>query len=228
MSALTNHTVKWSHSSLKDFDTCPRKYYETRVLKKWPREEGPEALFGTALHKAAELYIKEQQPLAPEFRFMQPVLDVLCSKSGDKYCEHEMALTYALVPCAMDAPDVWVRSIADLLVVDQPNYTAWLLDYKTGKHKYADTSQLDLMALQVFAHFPKIKRVKGALLFVMNGGHIVKHEVDRESRHGKWWDYRQRVAYIEQAMENGVWNPKKSGLCRKHCEVLSCEFNERG
>lgn len=215
--------IKWSHSALKDFETCARKYHEVRVLKKWPKQEGLEADFGTKLHEACELYVKEGAQLAPEFAFMQAALDALITKPGTKYCEHEMALTWELVPCAMDAPDVWVRGIADLLVIDDDNYTAWVLDYKTGKPKYADTSQLKLMALFVFAHFPKIKRVRGALLFVQYGGHMEKIVVDRSERHAIWWDYRQRVASIEQARDADVWNPKKSGLCRKHCEVRTCE-----
>lgn len=221
-----NHT-RWSHSSLKDFETCARKYHETRILKKWPREEGPEALYGTRLHEACELYVRDGTPLTAEFDFMQPALDALRDKPGDKYCEHEMALTWELRPCAMDAPNVWVRGIADLLVVDEANYTAWVVDYKTGKHKYADTSQLKLMAVMVFAHFPKIKRVNGALLFALSG-HIVKCRVDAEDAAAIWWDYRERVACIEQALDVQVWNPKRSGLCRRHCEVLTCEFNERG
>jgi hypothetical protein len=219
--------LKWSHSALKDFETCARKYHEERILKKWPREEGPEAAYGTKLHEACELYIKDGKPLAPEYRFMQPALDKLKEKPGNIYCEHEMALTWELKPCAMDAPDVWVRGIADLLVVDEPNYTAWVLDYKTGKSKYADTSQLKLMSVLVFEHFPKIKRVNGALLFVL-GEHIVKQRVEHEDRHAIWWDYRQRVARIEQAKDAGVWNPSRSGLCRRHCPVLTCEHNERG
>lgn len=218
--------LKWSHSSLKEFETCARKYHETRILKKWPREEGEEAKYGTALHEACELYIKEGTPLAAAFSFMQPALDALKNKPGKVLCEHEMAVTWELQPCAMDSPDAWARGIADLLVVDEPNYTAWVLDYKTGKHRYADTSQLTLMALLVFANFPKIKRVNGALLFVLSN-HIVKCKIDAEDRHGLWWDYRQRVASIEQALDVDVWNPKSSGLCRKHCPVLTCEFNGR-
>lgn len=224
---MSETRIKWSHSSLKDFETCARKYHETRVLKKWPREEGEAAMYGTALHAACEHYVKDGKALDEGFKFMQPALDSLKGREGDKYCEHEMALTWDLQPCAMDAPDVWVRGIADLLVVDEPNYTAWVLDYKTGNDRYADTGQLQLMALLTFAHFPKIKRVNGALLFVLKE-RIVKARYKVSERHSAWWDYRVRVAAITEALDNGVWNPKPSGLCRKYCEVLTCEHNGRG
>ena len=35
---------------------------------------------------------------------------------------------------------------------------------------------------------------------------------------------RQDVARIEAAIENGVWNPKESALC-KFCAVKQCEYN---
>lgn len=221
---MSSGHIRWSHSSLKDFETCARKYHEIRVLKKWPKEEGIEALFGTEMHDAAERYLRDGDELEPRFTFLKEALDALKARSGTKYYEHEMALTWELQPCAMDDENVWVRGIADLLIIDEANYTAWVLDYKTGNHKYADTDQLKLMSLFVFAHFPKIKVVRGALLFVL-GGHIVKTKINRDERHGFWWDYRQRVALIEQATEADNWNPKKSGLCKKHCEVRSCEHN---
>jgi len=219
--------MAWSHSSLKNFETCARQYYELRVAKNYPQEKGEQALYGDQLHKACELYGRDGIALPPAFSFMQPTMDALLAKPGDKYFEHKMALTAALQPCDMKAPDVWVRGIADLLVVDEPNYTAWVLDYKTGNDKYADTEQLKLMALFVFAHFPNIKRVKGALLFVLKN-RIVKENFSDEDRHGHWWDYRQRAALIERSMEENNWNARPSGLCRKHCPVITCPHNGRG
>jgi PD-(D/E)XK nuclease superfamily len=218
--------VKWSHSSLKTFETCARQYHEIRVLKKWPKEQDETAIYGELLHKACEEHIKDGVPLDPRFAFMQGALDAIKDKPGDIYCEHEMALTWELQPCGMKDDNVWVRGIADVLVIDEPNYTAWVLDYKTGNDRYADTSQLTLMSLLTFAHFPKIKRVKGALLFVLKN-RIIKHNVEVHERHGFWWKYRERVAAIESAMEANNWNPKPSGLCRKHCPVLTCEHNGR-
>jgi RecB family exonuclease len=78
-----------------------------------------------------------------------------------------MALTEQLVPCAWTAPDVWVRGIADLLIVNDDNLTARVVDYKTGNNKYPDREQLKLMALMVFAHHPHIRKVNAALLLVV-------------------------------------------------------------
>ena len=101
-----------------------------------------------------------------------------------------------------------------------------MVDYKTGSAKYPDKSQLDLMSLLVFAHNPDIFQVNSALIFVLKDV-FIKHKRYRTEENTMWWDYRNRVAKIDKALSNGVWNPKQSGLCKKFCPVLTCEFNRR-
>jgi hypothetical protein len=214
----------WSHSSLKDFETCPRKYHEVRVLKNYPREETEATIYGTQLHEAAECYIRDGAPLPKGMEFLQPTLDSLKAMPGRVFCEHEMALRADLSPCGFKDSDVWVRGIADLLIVDDDNLTARVFDYKAGGNRYPDTDQLTLMSLMVFANFPHIRRVTGGLLFVVKNT-VTKHKVDRDQGGALWWKYRERVARIEAAHDSGVWNPKQSGLCRKWCPVTTCEFN---
>ena len=218
--------VTFSHSSLKDFQNCPRKYYEVKVLEKYPREETEATAYGTQLHEQCELHIRDGRPLDQNFRFLQPVLDKLKAMPGRKYPEYEMALTKDLRVCNFHAPDRWVRGIADLIIVDDDNLTARVFDYKSGSDKYPDTSQLELMALMIFKHFPHIRSVSGGLLFVLKNS-VRKCKVELDMQDKMWWKYREEVARIEQAHATGVWNPKSSGLCKKYCPCLGCEFNGR-
>lgn len=218
--------VTWSHSSLKDFQNCPRKYYEVKVLENYPREETDATSYGTALHLAAELYIKDGKELDPNFKFLQPVLDKLVAMPGRKYPEYEMALTSDLRVCNFKDPNRWVRGIADLIIVDDENLTARVFDYKSGSDKYPDVSQLELMALMIFKHFPHVRIVTGGLLFVLKNS-VRKCKVTLDMQDKLWWSYRGEVARIEQAHASGVWNPKSSGLCKKYCPVVTCEFNGR-
>lgn len=219
-------TVTWSHSGLKDYETCARKYYEVKVLNKYPREETEQTLYGTQLHEQCELYIRDGRPLDQNFRFMQKMLDKLNAMPGRKYPEYEMALTQDLRVCNFKAPDYWVRGIADLIIVNDENLTARVFDYKSGSDKYPDPGQLELMALMVFKHFPHVRRVTGGLLFVLKNT-VHKHKVSVDDADKLWWKYRERVARIEQSYANGVWNPKSSGLCRRYCQVVECSFNGR-
>jgi len=218
--------MAWSYSALKQYENCARQYHEVRIMKHYKREDTEQSLYGENLHTAAEEYVKSGTPLPKQFDFMQPLLDALLLKPGRKYPEHEMALTAELEPCEWTAKDVWVRGIADLLILDDDGSTAWVVDYKTGNDRYADKDQLDLMSILVFAHFPNIMQVNSALVFVIKDN-FVKHKRFVTEKDQLWWNYRERVAKIDAAHANGIWNPTQSGLCKRYCAVLSCEHNGR-
>ena len=217
--------VKWSHSSLKLFEQCPRQYNEVRVLKKHPFPDTEQIRYGKELHKAAEDYARDGTPIPEQFAFVRPTLEALMSKEGRKFPEYEMALTENLTPCEWDSEEVWVRGIADLLIVNDENLTAWVIDYKTGNNKYPDTDQLTLMELMVFAHFPHIRQVNSALLFVVKET-MTKHKMSVEEAEKNWWRYRERVAKLLACFDNNVWNPQSSPLCG-WCPVKSCEFHPK-
>jgi len=217
--------VTWSHSSLKDYEGCPRRYQEVKVLKNFPFVENDATRYGTEFHKAAEDYIQDGVVLPDQFMFAKPTLDALVAKPGRKLCELQMALTTDLQPCDWTSPNVWVRGIADLIIVDDENMTAWVIDYKTGNNKYPDREQLKLMSLMVFAHMPHIRKVNSALLFIVKDD-MVRHSMAVEQSKAEWWQYRQRIARIEQAHETGVWNTKPSALC-PWCPVTTCEHHPK-
>lgn len=217
--------ITWSHSSLKDYEGCARRFHEVKVLNNYPFQETEQTRYGQDLHLAAELYVKENKELPEHFAFIKPVLDALISRPGRKFAEYEMALTNDLTPIAFNSPDRWVRGIADLIIVNDDNYTARIIDYKTGNDKYPDRDQLILMSLMVFAHFPHVKRVKSALLFVVKNS-IVTHEMGREDIEPAWWQYRERVAKLTASYAHDVWNPNRTPLCG-WCQVTKCEFHPR-
>jgi hypothetical protein len=217
--------LKWSHSSLKDFEGCARRYHEVKVLKKYPFQETEQIKYGKELHLAAENYVRDGTPVPEQFAFMVPVLEALMSKPGRKLPEHEMALTENLRPCEFNSADVWVRGIADLLIIDDDNLTAWVVDYKTGNNKYPDTDQLALMSLMVFAHFPHIRQVNSALLFVVKES-MVKYKMSVDEVAANWQRYRERVAKLAACFDHNVWNPTQTPLCN-WCPVKGCEFNPR-
>ena len=218
-------SIKWSHSALKDFEGCARRYHEVKVLKKYPFPDTEQIRYGKALHKAAEDYVKDGTPIPEQFAFVQPIIDALLTKPGRRYPELEMALTVDLTPCSFKDEKVWVRGIVDLLIVDDDNLTAWVVDYKTGNNKYPDVSQLELMSLMVFANFPHIRQVNSALLFVVKED-IVKFKMTVDEAPAAWQRYRERVAKLEACHSNDVWHPNQTPLCN-YCPVRTCEFNPK-
>jgi len=210
----------WSYSSIKTFEQCPKKYFHLKVAKDVKDDPGEAADYGTAVHLAAEEFIKEGKPIPDKFAYMRPIVDRLAALPGEKHAELKLGMKRNFSPCGFFDKDVWWRGIADLLVIDR--HRAWCVDYKTGKSaRYADTKQLDLLAGAVFSHFPEVMKIKSSLLFVVSGDLIAKkHVITERSEYLSVFD--EQLDRLDAAMENGVWNAKTSPLCG-WCPVTTCE-----
>jgi len=55
--------IKWSHSGLKDYEGCARRYHEVKVLKNYPFTDTVHTIYGKQVHEAAELYVRDNVPL---------------------------------------------------------------------------------------------------------------------------------------------------------------------
>jgi len=211
--------MRLSFSGMKEFDNCPRKYYQVRVLKAYPVEDSTATLYGKEVHLACEEYIKNGKDLGGHARF-KPMLDKLNAYPGDKYCELEMAVgaNGAYVP--FDSDDGIFRGIADLVIVH--GSTARVIDYKTGKATYPEPKQLELMALMVFAKFPAVMTVKGALIFMLHDV-LVKREYHRSEFNQLLQQWMAKRDKIISCADIGVWNPNPSGLC-SWCPHKTCEY----
>ena len=210
----------WSYSSIKTFEQCPKKYFHLRVAKDVKDEPGEAADYGTAVHLAAEEFIRDGKPIPEKFAYIRPVVERLAALPGDKMAELKLGIRKDYSPCGFFDKDVWWRGIADLLVID--GHRAWCVDYKTGKSaRYADTKQLDLLAGAVFSHFPEVTKIKSSLIYVVSGELIPKtHVITERSQYLSVFD--QQIDQLDAAMENGVWNPKSGPLCG-WCPVTSCD-----
>lgn len=214
----------WSFSSLKTFQQCPRKYYHLKIAKDVVDRPHEAALYGSAVHKAAEDHVRDGVPIPQKYDYMSPILDALKKIEGIAYCEIKLGLTEDLQACEFNADNVWWHGIVDLLVVDGDSGLAHMVDYKTSKNaRYADVKQLDYMAVGVFARFPEVKVVKSALLFVVSGEFVQKkHVVEQKDEYIK--SARHDLERIKIATTTGIWNPVTGPLC-KFCPVTSCEHN---
>lgn len=212
----------WSYSSLKTFQQCPKKYYHIKVAKDVVDKPHVSALYGSAVHKAAEDHVLEGKPIPKKYDYMVPILESLKQIPGTRYAEIKLGLTESLEACDFDASEAWWHGIVDLLIVDGDK--AHMVDYKTSKSaRYADTLQLDLMATAVFAKFPEVTVVKSALLFVVSNEFVKKKHVV-EDKHQYVAKVRPDLDRLKTALETGVWNPLAGPLC-KFCPVLKCEHN---
>ena len=215
----------WSFSKIKAFEQCPKQFYHMRIAKDYVESETEAMLYGTAFHQAAEEYVRDGTPMPAKFDYAVGALDSLKSKQGNNLCEYKLGVTKDLEPCGFTDEGVWFRGIADLIILGDD--VAWVVDYKTGKSaRYADKGQLELMALVVFKHFPQVEKVKAGLLFVVSKN-LIKDVYTKEQVPALWEKWLADYSKLEQAFKNDMWNPKPSGLCRRHCAVTECAHNGR-
>jgi PD-(D/E)XK nuclease superfamily len=220
---MTKPTFTWSYSSLSLFQQCPKKYYHLRVKKDIVEPQSEQMLYGTVAHKAAEDYVRDGTPLAPHLAYMQPTLDALKNRQGEKLCEYRLGLTEALEPCEFFAKDVWWRGIADLMIMEEDE-TARVVDYKTGKSQYADTKQLEILSLAIFKHFPKIKTIKSGLVFIVHPA-FVQAAFTKDKEEELWQYWKAETDRLGLCYKNDVWNPSRNFTCKAWCPVLDCAHN---
>jgi CRISPR/Cas system-associated exonuclease Cas4 (RecB family) len=199
----------WTYSQLDSFETCPRKFYHTKVKRDIVEPPTVHTEWGTRVHTAFENAVKDGTPL-PEGRALP----------GEKLCEEKYALDRNFQPT--DWKSAWTRGIGDLVVLNKDK--ALVADYKTGKRK--PTEQLDLYALYVFAHEPQVQTVSTNFVWLKD------KRVDRQTRQREevpiiWQSFLPRVAKLESSYERDRWPARTSGLCNGWCPVTSCEFNRK-
>ena len=220
---IAGSPAPWSFSRIKAFSTCPKQFYHVNVLRQFPFEETEAMRYGTEFHKAAEEFIRDDTPIPEKFGFARKALEALKARPGEKLCEYKLGLTVELEPCDFFDKNVWFRGIADLLIIDGDQ--AHAIDYKTGKSsRYAEPGQLELMAMAVFKHFPQVQSIRAGLIFVI-ANDLVKAKYERSKQQDMWRKWLKEYGSMEKAFETGVWNPKPSGLCKRHCPVKECPHN---
>lgn len=223
---MSKPKFSWSYSVVNAFNTCPRQFYHVRVMKEYPFEQNEAARYGQRMHEAIERYGRDGKPLPQEFQFVKPTVDIVKEIAGEKYWEKKISVDKNFQPRDYFSKDTWFRAQIDFMSVNPRTRTARVIDWKSGASRYADTAQLELMALAIFKLHPDIDIVRGGLSFLTEDRFIpAEYRADKQGEYWVRWD--NELEQIEHAYDSGVWNAKPSGLCRKHCPVLSCEHNGR-
>lgn len=213
-----------SYSAVKQWDNCPKQYHEVRILKRFKSQETEATSYGTLVHKALEEHVRDKKPIPENLSHYQKFVDPIVKIKGTTQCEVKLGIRSDFSPCGFFDKDVWFRGVPDVLIINEETGIARTIDYKTGKSsRYADTAQLELMAGMVMAHYPQVKVVKGALIFLV-ANDIVKVRYTRAQFSEIMSKWAGKASMIEAAMEHGVWNPRTGPLCR-FCPVSDCTHN---
>lgn len=221
--------IPWSYSSWQDYQTCPRKFYETRYAKNITEEKSQAIIWGETVHTALEFRAKENRPLPDSMKHMAPVAERIISAPGDNYAEVELACDKLLRPTGFWDQATWVRGKGDLVKIKGNNAAAF--DWKTGKRK-ENSLQLDLMAVLVFAKFPEVVNLSTCFVWFQEP---LKPTIAKYIRD----DAPKLINQFQDGLDNMLWSERSntwperpSGLCKpnprtgyKGCPVHTCKFN---
>lgn len=223
-------TMPLSFSAIKLFEQCPQRFYQEKVAKKFPYKQSEPAKRGDIIHKEFESFIRDGTPLTvpnpanKEAGLAKPFeawVQGIAKRPGIKHVEHKMAIDWQLNKVGYKrGKNIWIRGQFDLLVENGDK--ALMFDYKTGKSKYADTGQLELMSLLTFIHFPKINLIHAALLFI-DEDKVIKQSYSRDKMDEYKEKWLNRSIPIVQALTTRKFAMKQSGLCA-YCPCIDCPY----
>lgn len=213
--------IAWSYSSLTSYETCPRRYYLTKVTKAIKEPQTDATIHGNQVHKALELYVAGTDALPEKYAAYKPVADKIRATPGVKRLEYKFALTESLRETEYFAKDVWLRGVLDVGITRPKSVI--VLDYKTGKRK-VDGDQLRLFAMASLALWPHVDTVRTGFIW-LGTGQMDTQTYTRADQQEIHQEFSARVHRIERSQFNEDWPPRPSGLCRAWCPVgiKNCE-----
>lgn len=214
----------WSHTALDNFENCPKQFYETKVLKRWPFTTTTEMQWGRDVHKAFEDFLLYGTLLPADLKAHEEFLASFKAEPGELAGEERIALDTGMNKCAYfdKTREVWYRGQVDARKRDVASGVSHILDHKTGRVKN-DYTQLKGFAMYEFLTQPQIHTCKVEYYWTqirgVNGETYYREQLPEIIRF-----FAQKLHRYADAFLHDTFPPKQSGLCNGWCPVTSCEF----
>jgi hypothetical protein len=213
----------WSFSALTRHENCPKQYFHLNVAKDFKDEDSDWAADGKIVHDGLYKRVVKGVALPLPLRPLEPLAAKFAAAEGEKHGEMKMALNRKFEPVDFFAPDAWVRSVIDLLIIRENK--AIIVDWKTGKVK-DDFTQLMLTAGVLSRYMPELEHF--TLVYVwLKSREVTKKMTTLSKLASMWNELLPRVSKIEDSIRTTTFPARPSGLC-KWCPVRSCpHYGER-
>jgi hypothetical protein len=159
-----NFSFTWS--KIKNFETCPRRYLEIDIGKKY-EESSPQLDYGFEMHEAAKSRISNGRPLPEKFKMLEPWIQKFTKDSDDPavgiQTELKLAIDKNMNPSSWFDKKTYMRGVIDLLKIKKK--VALAVDWKSGEPK-DDLIQLGLFAQLVFSHYKWVEAIKTMYVWI--------------------------------------------------------------
>jgi len=237
-------TFSWSYTKLKNYETCPKRHWEIDLTKNIAEPESDQLRYGNTVHKVMDMRLARGTQLPPLMAQFEPWAQkfeaVSRQLNAPVKAEQSLAITKDFQPCGGREWDrAWYRAKIDVSVIG--NGMAVIGDWKTGKI-VDDPQQLALNAQCIFAHYPDVQWVTSIYVWLSDNCESVEHftrasdgvtqilgrVTEYKSMATMWSAIWPRVMQLQHAWDTQQYPPNPSGLCRRHCSVVSCPYHGKG
>jgi PD-(D/E)XK nuclease superfamily len=169
---MSNGVTAWSYSRYADYKQCPLMFKLKHIDRIKP--PGSAAMDrGSDIHKLGENYLKAPKAgkVPPEYRYfademkqlhgLKPRVELQLGFSE----RWEPATRNGNDPYGWFAKDTWLRIVCDV-DVRYEDFTADIIDFKTGKKYDTNEEQVELFSAAPFMEDPKITHVTTRLWYL--------------------------------------------------------------
>lgn len=212
-----------SYSSLKSFQSCPKKWSHLTFYKDVKSTYSQSAATGHDTHKMIAESLSGGQPLPVGYEHVEAIISPIRDSGFVLLPEYKMAMDANMQGVAYDDPSKLFRGDTDLLALDGSR--AVIIDWKSGSSKYPDKDQLDAMALLTFANFAEVETVNGLIVFLQDNK-VEEKSMTRQQAPFVWKQWMQRINSKQRAIASKTFPAVPSGLCRGWCPVTQCQHWE--
>lgn len=213
--------MPWSYSALSAWELCPRKYFHESIAKTYKQKPNEAADYGTTVHKAFELRLKNGKPLPLDLRHHEPVMKKLEDANGEGMTEQKVAINQNFQGTGFFDSDVWMRAIVDYTKLSGGNMI--VLDYKTGKMQDG-FEQVKLQAAAMFCILPEAESAKVGYYWTKEKK-LTLDTLTRKDLPELWNSVLPRVNRMQEAVVKEEFPARQNFLCKRHCPVKTCPFN---
>jgi hypothetical protein len=225
VSEVVNPRFTWSPSKLMDFETCPAMYGAKHFYKTVPYEETVHTIWGTRVHKQAELAMLDQDCEDLEaYEMVRDYVRLLKTVPGQRLVEYQMSLDENWKPVEWEG--AVGRMILDLGIISEDGKTLKGFDWKTGKMKN-DMVQMQIYAYVLAIMFPEIQTFDMKYIWLKEKK-TTGFKLERKDLVPVAQDIRARIKRMKQAWDAENFPMRKGYLCRKWCGNKGCPYNGTG
>jgi PD-(D/E)XK nuclease superfamily len=220
--------VPISFSSLTKWESCPRLWYNTSVIKR--KDSGSKATYaGQEEHAKLAAAVEKGEP-AP-CPWSQKIIDLLKGSPGRVDVEKWLSVTRDMKHAPYGTTP-WLRAQVDLMYTSEGATKATIIDWKTGKfvptERDVDQTQLRLTSLMMFGLKPNMERItvglaytQGRKLYKLN---ITRDEVEESTRSPEIKKLYERIA-IHEAGQSATDHKAIPNRGCTYCPDAECKYN---